>query len=244
MRLDLFLTEKGIYDSRTRARRAIEEGCVRVNGVTVKKPALDVTTDDNIAASEDPVPYVSRGALKLKHALEHFNIDIKGLVAVDIGASTGGFTEIMLLGGAEKVYAVDVGRSQLAGKLLTDRRVVNMEQTDIRSLAADGSEYEDFFQFAACDASFISLRMILPSAAKILKQGALGVFLIKPQFEVGKRFVGKGGIVKDKKAIDEAVEGVVLFAAACGFTLAKKIIPSPITGGDGNHEFLTVLKKI
>ncbi len=241
MRLDVFLTEYEFYESRTRAVRAIKEGLVRVGGKVINKPSFEVNCDDNVEAGNDPIPYVGRGALKLKGALEAFNIDISGLTVVDIGASTGGFTEIMLLAGAEKVFAVDVGHSQLAEKLKNDTRVINLEGTDVRSLFDAG--YGDFFDFAACDASFISLSKILPAAVKIIKPGARGVFLIKPQFEVGKQFVSKNGIVKDQNAIKEAIRKVSSFAESCGFVLEAPIIPSPIKGGDGNSEFLMLVKR-
>ncbi len=241
MRLDVFLAEKGVYASRTRAARAVEEGCVKVNGNVIKKTSFDVTEKDNIETMADPVPFVSRGAFKLKHALECFDIDIHGVTAVDIGASTGGFTEIMLSAGAAKVFAVDVGKNQLAKVLREDERVVSMEETDIRNLPSMG--YREYFEFGACDASFISLTSILPSAFEILKKGAKAVFLIKPQFEVGKRFVGKGGIVKDRKAIKDAVEKVSLCAQSCGFEVLAPIISSPVKGGDGNEEFLIFLGK-
>ena len=241
MRLDVFLTENGIYASRTRAARAVEEGCVKVNGNVINKTSFDVSESDNIETMADPVPFVSRGAFKLKHALEIFEIDLKGLKAVDIGASTGGFTEIMLSAGVERVFAVDVGKNQLAKILRSDSRVICMEETDIRSLPSLG--YCGFFDFAACDASFISLVNILPSAYEIMKNGAKAVFLIKPQFEVGKRFIGKGGIVKDRKAVKEALEKVSLCAQGCGFEVLAPIISSPVKGGDGNEEFLIFLGK-
>jgi 23S rRNA (cytidine1920-2'-O)/16S rRNA (cytidine1409-2'-O)-methyltransferase len=168
VRLDVFLTEKGVYASRTRAARAVEEGCVKVNGNVIKKTSFDVSDNDNIETMADPVPFVSRGAFKLKHALECFDIDIHGVTAVDIGASTGGFTEIMLSAGAAKVFAVDVGKNQLAKVLREDERVVSIEETDIRNLPSMG--YREYFEFGACDASFISLTSILPSAFEILKK--------------------------------------------------------------------------
>ena len=241
MRLDLYLAENKIYGSRTRAVRAIEDGCVKVNGNVVLKPSFNVSGSDAVEAGKDPVPYVSRGAFKLKHALEKFEIDIKGMTVLDIGASTGGFTQIMLSAGAEKVYAVDVGHNQLDSSLTENIAVVNMEGTDIRTLPTLG--YESFFDFAACDASFISLTKILPAAAAVLSASAKAVFLIKPQFEVGKRFVGKGGVVKDKRAVSDAVKYVSEFAQACGFSIEAPVIPSPIRGGDGNEEYLLFLKK-
>ena len=241
MRLDSYLTEHEYYESRTRARRAVEEGCVSVNGKLVRKPAFEVSETDRIEAAADPVPYVSRGAFKLAYALEQFRIDLsRAAVALDVGASSGGFTEIMLKFGVKTVYAADVGKGQLAEKLRADPRVVNMEETDVRSLPEKG--FLHFFDFVACDASFISLTHILPSCAAVMKPGACGVFLIKPQFEVGKKNVGKGGIVKDKKAVEEAILRVTECAEACGFHLEAPVVPSPITGGDGNREFLIYLR--
>lgn len=170
MRLDIYLTENKIYGSRTRARRAVEAGCVSVNGMTVMKASYDVTKSDVVSADSDPVPYVSRGAFKLLHGLEMFSVNIDGAVALDVGASTGGFTEVMLKRGAARVYAVDVGRGQLDAGLAADPRVVNMEATDIRSLTGRG--FENFFDFTACDASFISLTYILPVCAGLMKEGA------------------------------------------------------------------------
>lgn len=241
MRLDSYLTEQKCYESRTRARRAIEEGCVSVNGKTVTKPAFEVSEHDTVEAAADPVPYVSRGAFKLAYAIEQFGIDLTGaVVALDVGASSGGFTEIMLSHGVQTVYAADVGKDQLAEKLRTDPRVVNMEETDVRSLPEKG--FSRFFDFVSCDVSFISLTHILPACAALMKPGACGVFLIKPQFEVGKKHVGKGGIVKDRKAVEEAILRVKQCAEACGFRAAAPVLPSPITGGDGNHEFLIYLR--
>ena len=241
MRLDVYLAEKGVYASRTRAARAVEEGCVKVNGTVIKKTSFDVSDNDNIETMADPVPFVSRGAFKLKHALECFDVDLHGVTAIDIGASTGGFTEIMLSAGAVKVFAVDVGKNQLARTLREDARVVCMEKTDVRELSSMG--YRDCFEFCACDASFISLVNILPSVTELLKKGARAVFLIKPQFEVGKRFIGKGGIVKDRKAVKDALEKVSLCAQSCGFEVLAPIISSPVKGGDGNEEFLIFLGK-
>lgn len=242
MRLDCYLTEQKCYESRTRARRAVEEGCVSVNGKTVRKPSFEVSEADRVEAAADPVPYVSRGAFKLAHALEQFGIAFEGTeTALDVGASSGGFTEILLSRGVKTVYAVDVGKDQLAEKLRTDPRVVSMEETDVRVLPEKG--FARFFDFVSCDASFISLTYLLPCCGVLMKPGARGIFLIKPQFEVGKQKLGKGGIVKDEKAAAEAVLRVRHCAEQCGLSPEGPVLPSPIAGGDGNREFLLCLRK-
>lgn len=240
MRLDRYLTEKGIYKSRTRAANAIAENCVRVNGLPVTKNSYEVSENDVVDALPDPLGYVSRGALKLEFALTHYNIDVNGLTAVDIGASTGGFTEVLLCRGAKKVFSVDVGSGQLDPKIAGDPRVVSLEKTDVRSVD-DG--LNGTMDFACCDCSFISLKLVLPEALRLMKSGAKGIFLIKPQFEVGKirGAIGKNGVVKDEKIRLAAVKDIVNFAESIGFHVTgtdEKIPESPIKGGDGNVEYL------
>ena len=239
-RLDSYLTEKEIYKSRERAKRAIEAGLVSVDGKVITKPAYEVDGTEDIKASEDPVPFVSRGALKLEGAFELADIDVQGKVCIDVGASTGGFTEVLLKRGAAKVYAVDVGHGQLAPKLASDSRVMNLEGTDIRSNAL--KEFAGSFDFAAVDVSFISLKLILKSVYDLLKENAYAAFLIKPQFEAGRKSLNKKGIVKNEKLVLEAVAETEEAIRLNGFEIQAKG-QSPITGGDGNREFLVVAKK-
>ena len=239
MRLDAALVERDIFKSRTRAQRAIEEGCVTVNGKVITKPSFSVAENDEIISSGDPLPYVSRGGLKLQGAFDSFGISVKGLCCVDIGASTGGFTEVLLNGGAERVFAVDVGHSQLDETLATNPKVVNMEKTDFRNLSDD---FNGFFDFACSDVSFISVTLLLPRMYYVLKQGGSAVVLIKPQFESDTRKVGKNGIVRDVNARKKAVTKVTSCAEACGFTV-KGVVESPVKGGDGNVEYLMWVRK-
>ncbi len=240
MRLDVYLTENGHADSRQRAKVLITGGYVSVNGKDVTKPALDVKENDTVQISGDPIGYVSRGALKLKGAFEAFALDVRGLVAADIGASTGGFTEYLLSRGATKVYAVDSGRDQLAAKLRADARVVCMEGYNARAL--DVSDFDEGVDVAVMDVSFISQTLILPALAGIMKERSFLVSLIKPQFEAGREAVGKGGIVKNPVSRAMAAKRVIECANANGFVLVG-LVPSPIRGGDGNMEFLACFAK-
>ena len=235
MRLDVFLTQTALADSRTRAAELIRSGLVCVNGRQITKPSTDVGDSDEVTLADGGLKYVSRGALKLLAALEAWNIDLTTLVCADIGASTGGFTEVMLEYGAEKVYAVDSGHGQLHPRLADDSRVINLEGVNARYMDSDtlGEKVD-----AVCaDLSFISQTLVLEAISKILKPGGIYVGLIKPQFECGKEYIGKGGIVKDPRAHTEAVKKVTSFAASIGFECVG-LIPSPVTGGDGNREFL------
>ncbi len=242
MRLDVYLAEKKLAKSRTAAQSLINIGGVYVNGKMAEKSSMDVTEADNITIEEIKQPkYVGRGGLKLEGALEHFGLDISGAVCVDVGASTGGFTDCMLQNGAERVYAVDVGRDQLAEKLCEDPRVISHEQTDIRDFSLD--EYPEGADFIGADASFISLKMILPEINRLLKSGGRAVALIKPQFEAGRKALNKRGIVTDEKIRRRVVEELTDFARGCGFAVVG-VVNSPITGGDGNEEYLMCLKKL
>ncbi|MBQ8827986.1 MAG: TlyA family RNA methyltransferase [Clostridia bacterium] len=235
MRLDVALIERGIFESRTRAQRAVSEGCITVNGRVVTKASFDVSDTDAVVSSGDPLPFVSRGGLKLQGAIESFNLNLNGVSAIDIGASTGGFTEVLLNYGAKDVVAVDVGHGQLAPEIASDARVLNLEGTDFRNLPDD--EFLSRFDFACSDVSFISVTFLLPKMYSVLKENGRAVVLIKPQFESDTRRVGKRGIVRDEKARRRAVEKVESCAEMCGFEV-KRIIESPITGGDGNVEYL------
>lgn len=236
-RLDILLTEKGLAKSRTSAAALIKEGSVTVNGNVAGKPSELCEDTDSISVSESSglTRYVGRGGLKLETALEAFGISPLGSVCLDIGASTGGFTDCMLQNGAKRVYAVDVGTSQLAEKLRADSRVISLENLDIR--LADESLIPEKSGFIAADVSFISLKQIIPAIPRFAAEKAVCALLIKPQFELGRVKLGKSGVVKDPKLQKKAVDDVCCFAAQLGFSDIRTV-PSKITGGDGNREFL------
>ena len=236
-RLDILLTEKGLAKSRTSAVALIKEGSVIVNGNVAGKPSELCEDTDSISVSESSglTRYVGRGGLKLETALEAFGISPLGSVCLDIGASTGGFTDCMLQNGAKRVYAVDVGTSQLAEKLRADSRVISLENLDIR--LADESLIPEKSGFIAADVSFISLKQIIPAIPRFAAEKAVCALLIKPQFELGRVKLGKSGVVKDPKLQKKAVDDVCCFAAQLGFSDIRTV-PSKITGGDGNREFL------
>ena len=236
-RVDLALSERGLCASRSRAKLLIAEGKVLCNGVPVTKPSALVDDAQELTVTED-IPYVGRGGLKLAGALEVFPVSMTGRVCMDIGASTGGFTDCMLQQGAAKVYAVDVGHGQLAESLRADSRVVNLEGTDVRTLR-DLPETPDF---CGIDVSFISLRLVLPAVYGLLSDTADCMALIKPQFEAGRQDVGKGGIVRSRKAHLRVLRDVLETAHTCGFGI-QGLCVSPIRGGDGNTEYLVSLTK-
>ena len=241
MRLDQFLTEKGHSETRTKAKNLIESGSVTVNGKLILKPAFDVSEDDEISCRTDLVcPYVSRGGLKLEGALNAFGIDPCGAIALDIGASTGGFTDCLLKHGARKVYAVDSGKEQLDARLKNDPRVHAIESYNARYMKP--SDFEDVPTLAVMDVSFISQTLLYPAIASVLPIGADLISLVKPQFEVGRQGIGSGGIVRSEKLRKEALERVKLTAVQYGLTPIASIA-SPITGGDGNHEFLVHFRR-
>jgi len=231
-RLDVALVERGLVDSRAKAQSLIMARRVLVNGRHVDKAGALVAGDDALAIEALEHPWVGRGGMKLAHALERFGIDVRGKVCADVGASTGGFTDVLLKNGAAKVYAIDVGYGQLDASLRNDPRVVNREKVNARYLAA--SDFDDAIDFVTIDVSFISLKLILPAVATFGKEI---VALIKPQFEVGKRDVGKGGIVRDDAKRAAAVDSVVAFAKEIGFDV-KGVIESPVKGAEGNVEYL------
>jgi len=239
-RADLLLVERGLFASRAKAREAIEAGFVLVDGVALKKPSDMVDSKSKIEAQK-PYRWVSRGGLKLEAGLTHFQIDAKERVCLDVGSSTGGFTDVLLSRGAAKVFAVDVGQGQLHERLLRNKRVVSLEQTDARNL--DETLIPDAPSLVVCDASFISLKLVLPQALALAAEGAFLVALIKPQFEAGREAVREGrGIVRDE-AIHEAVcADIAEWLAATGWNVLG-IAPSPIEGGDGNREFLIGARK-
>lgn len=238
-RLDSELVARGIARSRERAKEMIRSGNVTVNGLAAKKPSDEVSSSDDIESSEQEI-YVGRGALKLEKAVREFCIDLAGKVCLDIGASTGGFTDLMLRNGASKVFAVDVGHDQLAEVLQNDNRVVNMEKTDVRNVTSE--MLGGCVDFVCADVSFISLKMILPKIHELLNENAAATVLIKPQFEAGKKDVGKGGIVKDKKVHIRVLSDIDSFAAGMGL-LPEKYTVSPVKGGSGNIEYLVLLRK-
>lgn len=232
-RLDVALVERGVVETRSKAQSLIMARRILVNGQHVDKAGAMVTDDDELAIEQLEHPWVGRGGMKLAHALREFGISVEGKTCADIGASTGGFTDVMLKNGARKVYAIDVGYGQLDVSLRTNPRVINREKVNARHLEA--GDFEERIEFVSIDVSFISLKLILPAVAQFL-DGEL-VALIKPQFEVGKRDVGKGGIVRDDVKRAEAVESVVAFAREIGFEV-KGVIESPVKGAEGNVEFL------
>lgn len=234
-RLDLALTERALVDSRAKAQSLIMAGRVRVNGERADKAGQTVTAEDAIEVVALEHPWVGRGGMKLAHAIEKFSITLRGRVCLDIGASTGGFTDVMLQNGAEKVYAVDVGYGQLDQKLRNDPRVENREKVNARYL--DASDFDPPPTFVSIDVSFISLTYILPAVKRVLGPGGELVALIKPQFEVGKADVGKGGIVRDDEKRRAAVDNVLAFAKEEGFDV-REVIESPVKGMEGNVEYL------
>lgn len=239
-RLDKLLVDRGLVQSRERARALIMAGQVVVNDHLADKAGAQVPVDADIRLKGEDIPYVSRGGLKLARALDEFNIDVTGIVAIDVGASTGGFTDCLLQRGARRVFAVDVGYGQLAWKLRQDPRVVNLEKSNIRHLEpATLAETPDL---AVIDASFISLDKVLPPTLRLLRNGGSVVALIKPQFEVGKGEVGKGGVVRDEGKHREVVASIVTLAAGLGLEVLG-VTESPILGPKGNREFLIYLRK-
>lgn len=234
-RLDILLVNRGITDSRQKARALILEGKVLVNGKKVEKPGTMVDDSSNIELCGENIPYVSRGGLKLEAAIKKFEIDIKDKVAMDVGASTGGFTDCLLQHGAKKVYAVDVGYGQLAWKLRTDPRVIPIERTNIRYMPKE--QIPENIDIATIDVSFISLKLVIPKVMEFLKDRGEIVALIKPQFEVGKKDVEKGGIIRSPEKRQFAVSEVVKFCEQSGLKI-KGVIESPIRGQKGNIEYL------
>lgn len=235
MRLDHLLVESGLAPTRSRAADLVRRGCVQVEGVLAAKPGALVAGDAALSLEPGAALYVSRGGLKLAAALDGFGLDSAGRIALDIGASTGGFTEVLLERGAVRVYAVDVGRDQLHESLRTDPRVVVLERTDARKLEAN--LVKEPVSAIVADVSFISLTQALPVPLSLAGPGAWLVAVVKPQFEAGREAVGKGGIVRDAKDWEWAVARVRAFVQDAGWRVAG-VMPSPILGGSGNQEFL------
>jgi 23S rRNA (cytidine1920-2'-O)/16S rRNA (cytidine1409-2'-O)-methyltransferase len=239
-RLDKLLVERGLVQSRERASALILAGKVVVEDHAVDKVGTRIPIDADIRLKGGDIPYVSRGGLKLEKGLESFDISVAGRVAIDVGASTGGFTDCLLQRGAVQVYAVDVGYGQLAWKLREDPRVVNLERTNVRDLTADTLGAAP--SLAVIDASFISLDKVLPATLPLLAPGGEILALIKPQFEVGRGQVGKGGVVRDPAQHAEVVEKVRESAASLGCRVLG-VVESPLLGPKGNREFLIHLQK-
>ncbi len=239
-RLDKLLVQQGLVASRERARALILAGKVVVDDHRVDKAGMRCSIDAQLRIKGEDIPFVSRGGLKLQKALEQFPVAVAGRVAIDVGASTGGFTDCLLQQGAEKVYAVDVGYGQLAWKLREDPRVVNLERTNIRHLEAE--KLEPLPSLAVIDASFISLAKVLPNTLALLTEQAEVVALIKPQFEVGKGQVGKGGVVRDQDLHQRVIEDIQELAVELGCQV-RGLVESPILGPKGNREFLIYLQR-
>jgi len=239
-RLDKLVLERGLAPSREKAKALIMAGQVVVDDHLADKAGLMVSVEAVIRLKGEPLPYVSRGGLKLAEGLDLFDIKVVGLSAIDVGASTGGFTDCLLQRGARMVYAVDVGYGQLAWKLREDPRVVSMEKTNIRHL--EPGTLPELPDLAVIDASFISLDKVLPPTLRLIKDGGTIVALIKPQFEVGKGQVGKGGVVRDEKKHAEVVATITALAESLGL-LVLGVCDSPILGPKGNKEFLIHLRK-
>ncbi|MGE0422926.1 MAG: TlyA family RNA methyltransferase [Reyranellaceae bacterium] len=235
-RLDIALAARGLVRSRAEARRAIEAGLVTVGSRVATKASEPVADDEAIELGGPVHPYVSRGGLKLAHALDRFEIVVEGRLALDIGASTGGFTDVLLQRDARRVYAVDVGHGQLAPGLRDDPRVVSLERLNVREI--DATHVPEPVEIIVCDVSFIGLRLALPAALALAAPGADLVALIKPQFEVGPSGVGKGGIVRDASLHRAACAMIGDWLAAQPGWTVRGIVDSPIEGGDGNREFL------
>ncbi|MCL6639415.1 MAG: TlyA family RNA methyltransferase [Firmicutes bacterium] len=238
-RLDVLLLEKGFFSSREKARAAIMAGRVFVDGECADKPGRTVAESAALEVRGNPVPYVSRGGLKLEKAIRVFGLDLAGKVVLDIGASTGGFTDCALKHGAKLVYAVDVGYGQLAWTLREDPRVVVLERTNIRRLSA--AALPERPDFVTVDVSFISLKLVLPKAGELARPGAEGVALIKPQFEAGREKVGKKGVVRDKAVHTGVIASVAGSVIQMGWSVAG-LDYSPVKGPEGNIEFLLYFK--
>ncbi len=239
-RIDKILVDRGLAQSRERARALIMAGLVVVGDHVAEKPGQMAPLDAEVRLKGEILPFVSRGGLKLQKALDEFGMDVTGLVALDVGASTGGFTDCLLQRGARRVFAVDVGYCQLAWKLRNDERVVNLEKTNIRYLTPE--RLPEVPDMAVIDASFISLAKVLPATMALIRNGGRIVALIKPQFEVGRGEVGKGGVVRDAAKHREVVEGVTSLAESLGLDV-KGVTESPVLGPKGNREFLILLEK-
>ncbi|MBQ8623498.1 MAG: TlyA family RNA methyltransferase [Oscillospiraceae bacterium] len=235
LRLDAAVVELGLAQSRERAKEYIKKGYVTVNGEVIAKPSAAVLESDEIKLIGETLKYVGRGGLKMEAAVNAFNLDLNGKTCVDLGASTGGFTDCMLKNGAKKVYAIDVGHGQLDKRLVNDPKVVNLEGVNVKNVTHE--TVEQHVDFVSADLSFISCKFAIDAAARLLNDNGNAVILIKPQFEAGKSNISKGGIVKDKKVHISVLNDVCGYIQAVGFKL-QELVPSSIKGGDGNIEYL------
>ena len=239
-RLDILLVSRGLTESRERAKALIMEGNVLVDGVPLTKAGCMVDQEARIELRSGEMPYVSRGGLKLEAALEHFGVNIEGVTAMDVGSSTGGFTDCMLKRGAKKVYCIDVGYGQLAWSLRNDPRVILLERTNIRHLERE--RIPDLIDFATIDVSFISLQKVIPKVMEFLGERGEILALVKPQFEVGKGEVGKGGVVRDEEKRMAAVKAIETFAVGTGLRSMGTFL-SPVPGQKGNREYFLYLRR-
>ncbi len=239
-RLDVLVFEKGFAESREKAKAIIMAGDIYVNNQKADKCGQSYSDDVDIEFRGKAPKYVSRGGLKLEKAIDNFNLDLKNKITMDIGASTGGFTDCMLQNGAEKVYSIDVGYGQLAWKLRNDKRVINLERTNMRNVTS--AEVPDKIDFFSIDVSFISLKLLLPVARELLSENAEAVCLIKPQFEAGREKVGKKGVVRDPSVHIEVVKMIYDFCLDNGYSVLN-LDYSPIKGPEGNIEYLIHIKK-
>ena len=239
IRLDQLVFDKGYAPSREKARALIMSGCVFLDGQRADKPGQQVSPDADPEVRSHELPFVSRGGYKLDKAIRVFGIDPTGKTCIDCGASTGGFTDVLLQHGAAKVYAVDVGYGQLAWKLREDPRVICLERTNLRYVTEE--QIPEKLDLAVCDVSFISLRLVMPAVAKLLKPGAEIMCLIKPQFEAGRELVGKKGVVRDSAVHEQVIRGILDYMPTIGFSVCA-LDYSPITGPEGNIEFLLYMK--
>lgn len=237
-RADIILFEKGLVDSREKAKRIIMEGSVFIGTQRIDKPGEKLDENVEIYIKDNPIKYVSRGGLKLEKAIELFNLDLNNKVSMDIGASTGGFTHCMLMNGANKVFAIDVGYGQLDWNLRNDPRVIVMERTNIRNVTLE--DIGEIIDFISIDVSFISLKLVLPVVKSLLRDKGEVIALVKPQFEAGREKVGKKGIVRDENTHIQVLEDIINFSKELGFGI-KGLTYSPITGATGNIEFLMYL---
>ncbi len=239
IRLDSYMVQNKFASSRERAKRIIMTGKVFVENNVVDKPGTLIDLNANVICKEDDIPFVSRGGLKLEKAIKELSIDVTGLRCLDIGASTGGFTDCLIQNGAEKIYAVDVGYGQFDWGLRQNPKVTVIERTNIRYMPYD--EINEKLDLIVVDTSFISLKIVIPASEKFMKDNARILALIKPQFEAGKGKVGKGGVIRDQKVRDDVVNDIKSFFVERGYT-AENIVPSPILGPKGNKEYIISLK--
>ena len=242
LRLDQLLVDRYGYESRSRARDAILRGCVSLDGRELRKPSQSTGIDTKLVISDEAGSYVSRAALKLVHALKISNITVADKIAVDLGASTGGFTQVLVEQGAQKVFAIDVGHGQFHASLEGNEKITKIENLNVRDLKLEHINDTEP-DLVVSDLSFISLKLALPPALSLARDGADGIFLIKPQFEVGKDNIGSGGIVRDEALVDETVTDISNWLEHQNPWTVIDIFPSPILGGDGNKEFLMIAKK-